>query len=164
MYQPYPGGTQIPEVRRPAAPPSLQKAVRFMYTGSALSIIGIVVNITAANATARSILTHDHKSLTATQISQAADGVRVLYVIVGLIAAVVWLWLARYSLAGRNWARITGTVLFGLATIENLDLFAFKTSVLVHLFGLLVWNMSASAPSYSSGAATRPPTSSPLPP
>jgi len=139
MYQPYPGGTQIPEVRRPATPPSLQKAARFMYTGAFLSIIGIAVNITAAHTTARSILTHDHKSLTATQINQAAAGLRVLDVIVGLIAAGVWLWLARSCLAGRNWARITGTVFFGLSTIENLDLFAFKMSVLVHLFGLLVW-------------------------
>jgi hypothetical protein len=168
MYQPYPGGAQIPEVRRPTAPPSLQKAVRFMYTGSALSIIGIAVNITAAHATARSILTHDHKSLTATQISQAADGVRVVYVIVGLIAAVVWLWLARSSLAGRNWARITGTVLFGLATIENLDLFAFKTSLLVHLFGLLVWLVGLGAVIFlwrrdSTAYLKPPPPSAPAP-
>ena len=139
MYQPYPDGAQIPVVHRPTAPPSLQKAARFMFTGSALSIIGIAVNITAAHATARSILTHDHKNLTATQIDQAVVGLRALDVIVGLIAAVVWLWLARSCLAGRNWARITGTVFFGLATIENLDLFAFKMSVLVHLYGLLVW-------------------------
>jgi hypothetical protein len=139
MYRPYPGGTQIPEVRRPTAPPSLQKAARFMYTGSGLSIIGIAVNITAAHTTARSLLTHEHKSLTATQINQAVAGLRALDVIVGLIAAVVWLWLARSCLAGRHWARITGTVFFGLATIENLDLFAFKMSVLVHLYGLLVW-------------------------
>ncbi len=106
MYQPYPGGDQNPYLRRPPAPPSLQKAVRFMYTGSALSIIGIAVNITAAHATARSILTHDHKSLTATQISQAADGVRVVYVIVGLDRR-RRLALARplpSSGRGRNWA------------------------------------------------------------
>ncbi len=73
---------------------------------------------------------------------------RVLYVIVGLIGAVVWLWLARSSLRGKNWARITGTVLFGLGTLENLDLFAFKTSVLVHLFGLLVWLVGLGAVIY----------------
>jgi hypothetical protein len=139
MYQPYPDGAQIPEFRRPTAPPSLQKAFRFMYTGAGLSIVGIAVNISVAHATAHSILTNDHKSITATQINQAAAGLRVLDVIVGLIAAGVWIWLARSIQAGRNWARITGTVFFGLSTIENLDLFAFKISVLAHLYGLLVW-------------------------
>jgi len=139
MYQPYPDGAQISDFRRPAAPPSLQKAFRFMYTGALLSVIGIAVNISVAHATAHSILTNNHKSVTAAQINQAAAGLRVLDVIVGLAAAVVWIWLARSVQAGRNWARITGTVLFGLSTIENLDLFAFKISVLAHLFGLLVW-------------------------
>ncbi len=139
MYQPYPDHAQIPEFRRPTAPPALQKAFRFMYAGALLSIVGIAVNITAAHATARSLLTHEHKSLTATQINQTVAGLRALDVIVGLIAAVVWIWLARSIQAGRNWARVTGTVFFGLATIENLDSFAFSESVLVHLYGLLVW-------------------------
>ncbi len=53
MYQPYPGGNQNPYLRRPPAPPSVQTAVKFMYAGSALSLISIAVNITAAHATAR---------------------------------------------------------------------------------------------------------------
>lgn len=145
MYQPYPDGAQIPEFRRPTAPPSLRRAVSFMYAGSVLSIIGIGVNITAAHTSARSLLTHEHKSLTATQINDAVAGLRALDVIVGLIAAVVWLYLARSCLAGRNWARITGTVFFGLSTIENLDSFALSQTVLVHLYGLLVWLVGLAA-------------------
>ncbi len=145
MYQPYPDGAQIPDVRRPTAPPSLRRAVSFMYAGSVLSIVGIAVNITAAHTGARSLLTHEHKSLTATQINDAVAGLRAIDVIVGLIAAVVWLWLARSCLAGRNWARITGTVFFGLATIENLDSFALSQTVLVHLYGLLVWLVGLAA-------------------
>jgi hypothetical protein len=145
MYQPYPDGAQIPEFRRPTAPPSLRRAASFMYAGSVLSIIGIGVNISAAHTSARSLLAHEHKSLSVSQINDAVAGLRAVDVIVGLIAAVVWLYLARSCLAGRNWARITGTVFFGLSTIENLDSFALSQTVLVHLYGLLVWLVGLAA-------------------
>jgi hypothetical protein len=145
MYQPYPDGAQIPEFRRPTAPPSLRRAASFMYAGSVLSIIGIGVNISAAHTSARSLLAHEHKSLSVSQINDAVAGLRAVDVIVGLIAAVVWLYLARSCLAGRNWARITGTVFFGLSTIENLDSFALSQTVLVHLYGLLVWLIGLAA-------------------
>ena len=36
----------------------------------------------------------------------------------GLGVIIAWLWMARASGQGRNWARILSTVLFGLATLE----------------------------------------------
>jgi len=40
------------------------------------------------------------------------------FIIAGLIDAAVWIVLARLCRSGRNGARITGTVLFGLATLD----------------------------------------------
>ena len=41
-----------------------------------------------------------------------------LEIVLGLVAAALWLWMARANGHGRNWARILSTVLFGLATLE----------------------------------------------
>jgi hypothetical protein len=38
-------------------------------------------------------------------------------VVQAIVAIGLWLWMARASTAGRNYARITGTVLFGLFTL-----------------------------------------------
>ncbi len=40
MYQPYPGGAQMPEVQRPPAPGSVRNAVKLMYAGAVASLIG----------------------------------------------------------------------------------------------------------------------------
>jgi hypothetical protein len=63
----------------------------------------------------------------------------VFAVIVGIIAIGLWLWMARANQAGRSWARITGTVFFGLNT-----LFLFLSLARPHasvglIFNLLVW-------------------------
>ena len=36
----------------------------------------------------------------------------------GLVEPALWLWMARATSKGRNWARIVSTVLFGLATLQ----------------------------------------------
>ena len=41
-----------------------------------------------------------------------------LEIVLGLVAAALWLWMARANGHGRSWARILATVLFGLATLE----------------------------------------------
>ena len=41
-----------------------------------------------------------------------------MVIVSGLVAIALWLWMARATRQGRNWARILSTVLFGLATLE----------------------------------------------
>jgi hypothetical protein len=38
--------------------------------------------------------------------------------VAGLAVIALWLWMARATGQGRNWARILSTVLFGLATLQ----------------------------------------------
>ncbi len=40
MYQPYPGGAQMPETPRPPAPASVRNAAKVMHAGPVASLIG----------------------------------------------------------------------------------------------------------------------------
>jgi hypothetical protein len=72
-----------------------------------------------------------------------------------LIGAGVWIWMALKSRAGRNWARITGTVLFGLDTIFLIAIIAKGSPleaagasinwVLGLVVVILLWQRSSSA-------------------
>ena len=55
MYQPYPSGTQLPEVQRPPIPSQVANAVKVMYIGAAASILGIVIDILTVSATKTAI-------------------------------------------------------------------------------------------------------------
>jgi hypothetical protein len=60
-------------------------------------------------------------------------------VLVGVIAIGLWLWMARACAAGRNYARITGTVLFGLNSLFLLLSLARPHASLGLVFNVLVW-------------------------
>jgi hypothetical protein len=101
------------------APATVRRAVRFMQVGAiggALSLLFNVIgsfslksNMMAANAAKLK----DHQ-VTASQISSTATALIIYTIIVGLISIGLWLWMARMNAAGRNWARITASVLFAL--------------------------------------------------
>ena len=55
MYQPYPGGAELPELQRPPAPPSVRSAVKVMYVGAAASLLGIIIDILTVSATKTAI-------------------------------------------------------------------------------------------------------------
>jgi hypothetical protein len=138
MYQPYPGSTQMPEATRPPAPKSVLNAVKFMYAGAASSLIGIVIDIATLSGTKRAIEKRQ-PGLTASQVNSREHVLLVGFIVAGLIGVAVWLWLARSCLGGKNWARITGTVLFAIATIDLLVGFGLSVAGVVHIYGLLVW-------------------------
>jgi hypothetical protein len=118
MYQPYPGGAKVPEPSdRPPAPQSVVRAVQFMYAGAAASLIGIVVNMTTLSSTKSEIIRRN-PSLTATQVANAEHVAIGLFIVSGLLGAGLWVWIAQMCKAGRNWARIVGTVLFAIDTIS----------------------------------------------
>ncbi len=114
MYQPYPTGAKMPVTPRPPVPRSIANAVKVMYVGALTSILGIVINVVAASATTRAFEKR-FPNLSVSQHHLVAG-----FIIVGLIYAAVWILLARMCRSGRNGARITGTVLFGLATLDTL--------------------------------------------
>jgi hypothetical protein len=118
MYQPYPSSGQPPEpAERPQPPASVLIAVRFMYAGAIVSAISLVITL-ATLGNLRSALHQRNPKLTASQLHTAETAAVAFAVIIGIIGIALWLWLARMSRAGRNWARIIGTVLFALYTLS----------------------------------------------
>ena len=138
MYQPYPGSTQMPEASRPPAPKSVLNAVKFMYAGAASSLIGIVVDIATLSGTKRAI-EKKNPALSISQVNTREHALLVGFIIAGVIGVAIWLWLARSCQGGKNWARITGTVLFAIATIDLLVGFGISAAGAVHIYALLVW-------------------------
>jgi hypothetical protein len=145
MYQPYPGSeTQLPETQRPPAPASVLVAVKAMYAGAAASLAGIVVDLLTLNATKTAIARHS-SGMTPSQVASTQHVLTAGFIAGGVIAAVVWIVLARSCQRGRGWARITGTVLFGLATVDTLVGLTTPVALAVRLWTLVVWLVGLAA-------------------
>lgn len=140
MYEPYPGGggAMVPEPSRPPVPPSVTNAVRAMYLGAAASLIGIIISLT----TVSSVKAQIHRArpdLTPSKVNSTEHGLIAILIIEGLIAIGLWLWMARSCKAGKNWARITATVFFGLDTIGQIAAAAEPTGTGDRIYSLVVW-------------------------
>jgi hypothetical protein len=140
--QPYPTSGQEPEPQRPPMPSSVVAAVRLMYAGAALSLIGLVVGLATIGNVRSAIVTAGdkaHKHYTPTQIHDLEVASVAIAVVSAVIAIGLWLWMARASSAGHNYARIVGSVLFALDTLFTLVNVARPHASLSLVFGLLVW-------------------------
>jgi hypothetical protein len=138
MYQPYANSGQMPQQQRPPMPTSAQTAVRLMYAGAALSFIELVVSL-ATVGTLRHVILMRYPHYTPSQVHTAEVAAIVGTVLQSVVAIGLWLWMARACAAGRNYARITGTVFFGLNTLF-LFLSLARPQVSVGLvFYVLVW-------------------------
>jgi hypothetical protein len=127
MHQPveplpqYPGGQQpdLPRGPKPPVPSQVTNAVRVMYVGAAVTVAGVVIEILTVGAT-KSAIERRSPHLTASQVNASEHALVIGFAVSGLIAVAAWLFIARACRNGRNWARITGTVLFGLATVDTI--------------------------------------------
>jgi len=116
MYQPYPSAGQGPEPVRPGPPASVVMAVRLMYAGAVVSGLSLIIGL-ATVGSLRSALHKSDPSLTPSQLHNLQTVVIVGSVAIGLISIGLWVWMALMNKAGKSWARIVGTVLFGLDTL-----------------------------------------------
>jgi hypothetical protein len=144
VYQPYPQDTQLLETRHLPAPASVRNAARVMYVGAAASILGIIIDILTVGATKKAIEKRSHH-LTASQINSSQHVLVIAFIIGGLIGAAAWFFLARSCLGGKNWARITGTALFALATVDTLGGLGAPIAGLVKIWAILVWLVGLTA-------------------
>ncbi|MGH3186390.1 MAG: protein kinase domain-containing protein [Streptosporangiaceae bacterium] len=121
QYPVTPGSPGSSGLSRPA-PASVLNAVRLMYAGAAyafLYALGVIV------ATAAIVKNHPLFVTSKTGASRVTVGdVAFFAVIEAIIVIALWLWLARACRRGNNWARITGTVLFGIHTLGMLGVIA----------------------------------------
>jgi hypothetical protein len=98
VYQAFP--SPVPAASAEPAPAPVRRAVYLMYAGAAVYVIsGIVGVITLGNATV------------------VSTAVTLISIVVPIL---LWLWMAWKCKAGRPWARIVSTVLFGLGTLATL--------------------------------------------
>jgi hypothetical protein len=138
MYQPYPTGGAEPEPVRPAPPPSVVNAVWLMYAGAAISAISLIITL-ATVSSLRTAIHNADPSLSATKLHSAEVAAVVVAIVFGLIGIGLWLWMAWANKAGKNWARITATVFFGLDTLSVLAGFRQAEPALSRVVSLLVW-------------------------
>jgi serine/threonine protein kinase len=102
----------------PPPPPSVLTAVRLMYAGAGYTALEALGIIAVASSLAK------HSTAIASSGRTTVGGVVVVVIVLALIEVALWLWLARACRNGRNWARVTGTVLFGLHTLGFLGVLA----------------------------------------
>jgi len=113
-------------------------AVRLMYAGAVVSAVSLVVGL----ATVSSLRTALHKSdpsLTPSQLHNLQTVVVAGSVAVGLISIGLWVWMALMNKAGKSWARIVATVLFGLDTLFLLLGVARAGAAASSLVSILIW-------------------------
>lgn len=139
-YQPYPGGTQMPEpATGPPVPQSITRAVQLMYAGAAASLIGIIIALTTLGSI-KSQIHSKNLSLTATQVNNAEHVAIGVLIASGLIGAALWLWMAQSSKAGKNWARIVSTVLFAIETINVVaGASAISSGGASRIYSIVIW-------------------------
>ncbi len=144
MYQPYPGGAQLPEPSRPSAPQSVLRAVQVMYAGAAVSLIGIIVDMTTLSSTKSEIAKHitDPTTVRVNNAEHVAIGI---FIVGGLIGAALWLWMAQTCKAGKGWARIVSTVLFAIDTISAATGGGVSAAGVTRIYGLVVWLVGLAA-------------------
>ena len=133
MDLPYPSTGQPVEPLRPPAP--VLSAGKFMHAGAVGTAAYLIValafswNINAYHLTA---LGHHY---TTAQLSHLRPLIITLAIAFGLAVIALWLWMARATSQGKNWARILSTVLLGLATLQLLG----NHGVDQVLFAVLTW-------------------------
>jgi hypothetical protein len=116
MSHPYPSSGRPAGPLRPAAPVPARTAVTLMYAGAAVSTVTVIIALALIPAI-KAALRAAHPGLTAAQAGDV-NMLITLAMVAGLAVIAAWLWMARAAGQGKNWARISCTVLSGLATLE----------------------------------------------
>jgi hypothetical protein len=147
------GGAQRPGLQRLLAPACVLNAVRLMYAGAAVSLISVIVDL-ASRSELKTAVAGLGQGNTTSQINTAATIYLAVAVAIGVLSVGFWILIARGSKNGNNSARVTGAVLFGIATLQlstvgDMLVVAGICAVIIWLVGLgavvLLWQRSSSA-------------------
>jgi hypothetical protein len=108
----------------PDAPRPIQQAVRWMYAGAAVSGISLILSAIFSFSFKSGLVSANQQNLadhkvTMSQINSFANQEIISQIVFGVIAVVLWIWMAKMNGNGRGWARISSTVFFGLFTIDS---------------------------------------------
>jgi len=123
-YGQYPAsGYQQPPAPPGERPQPLVIAVWLMYVAAAVEIVYAVAEGQWLGSYMSSFFTAIEAADTSGSGTQVPTGaikavVLVSLIVGGVVAVLIWLWMAWKNRAGRNWARIMATVLFGLSCLS----------------------------------------------
>ena len=102
-----------PPAQRPALPASIRRAVRFMYAAAIIALLNgfraLADTSTYGGYVPQRLFGQVHVVTRSTALTEVTIGF--------VIQVALWIALARACKDGKNWARITGTVFFGILTI-----------------------------------------------
>lgn len=151
--QPYPGGGGIAGRRTSGdqdlpMPPSLRRAVRLMWAGAGLALLGTIVTLVLSGRIKTEVFNAARKNdaiarrsgrtgYTIPQLHTVASVTFAALVAAGIISILLWVWMAWANNRGSGWARIIASVLFALITVEVV--LARSRSSVSFLFILLEW-------------------------
>jgi hypothetical protein len=123
----------------------VRNAVKVMYAGAVASLVYAIVFITTLSATKRAIEQHSPQ-LTTSQVNGMQHALVTSAIVGGLIGAGLWIFIAQACKSGKSWARITGTVLFGVNTVQGgLSNLVVPEAALVKIFWFVVWLIGLAA-------------------
>ena len=132
-YQPYPEDSARREFEAYQAsmtmerPPSINHAVLAMRIGALISALYLVITLAMLGSLKDDIrdeLDRQNETYTQSDIDTAFGIIITSVVVFGVIGVILWLWMAAKNRKGRNWARITATVLGALNILLSLLSFA----------------------------------------
>ncbi len=130
-YPQYPGGSGMPAPQpKPPPPDTVQNAFYLMLAGAGLQALGIIsalVQVDTIREMVRDRLREQPDAATV-DVDSVVNVSLAAIVLVGLIGIGLWLWMAFANRAGKNWARITATIFFGISTLSVLSNIAVSTS------------------------------------
>ena len=121
-------------------PGTMVTAVRLMYAGAAYALIYAIGFV----AVVSSFVKH-HPTSAIARVGVAATSAPLVFA--SLVEIALWLWIARACRNRRKWARVTGTVLFGLHTLIALGVLVNSRPVIgpTKLLTLIGWLIACGA-------------------
>ena len=147
MVQPYPSSgsdtKQVTSSPSGPAPQPVLNAVKLMYAGAAVTTVSFIVTLVTISGL-KSAIRRAYPHYTAGQVNHSAQNWVILIVVSGVIGIALWLWMARKNGEGRYWARMVGTVLFAINTLDMITVFRGPKTFTV-VFPVLVWLIGAAA-------------------
>jgi hypothetical protein len=134
-------GYQGPVSGQPVAQPaSIATAVKLMYVGAALSLLGLLSTVLMRSAIRDAVQKASDTStthLTSAQVDTAVSLAVGAAVVSGLIGIALWLWMASANGKGRKWARVVATVFFAFNVVGTVTSLAQHPPVLSLVISLV---------------------------
>lgn len=121
------GTAGMPYGQKPPMPTAVRRAFALMLVGAGLEVVNVALSLMLNGEVERKI--SEHIALATGTMSTNSGVTDISSVFGGAIGIGLWIWMAFANRAGRNWARITGTVFFGISCLSILGDLAFFSLV-----------------------------------